>query len=179
MKASIILCGLPGTGKTEAGKSLASRLEVEFMDTDNHLELYYERLTGNSLKCRQIYQQVGDDAFRRLENDLLSSWGTVTNKVISIGGGTANTLENRMLLKEIGILVYLKNDRKVIFERVLRKGAPAYLDPDDLYGSFIKMAQKREPVLEAAADRIIHTGSMTPDEIAEKIIEVCEGNNGS
>ena len=171
MKPSIILCGLPGTGKTETGKRLAARLAAEYIDTDIHLEQFYERLTGNRLSCRELYRKIGEREFRELENQLFKSWEKIENKIVSIGGGTLNHQDNIRILKNMGRIVYLKNQRKVIFDRLLKKGLPAYLDPSNPLESFEKLADKREKIFESTADVVFDTGSLAPDEIAQQLVE--------
>lgn len=171
MKDNIILCGLPGTGKTETGKRLALMMGWEYIDTDSLLETYYKELTGLKVTCRELFREVGDNKFRELENQMLSSLGRIEKRVISVGGGTLNKGDNIKLLKELGHLVFLKNERTVIFDRLMNKGMPSYLDPENPFESFQKLADFREKIYESAADTIFNTGLMTPDEIAAKILE--------
>lgn len=171
MKKTLILCGLPGTGKTESGKRLAALLNFPYVDTDLYLEKFYEQLNGTYLSCREMYRQLGEKSFRDLENQLLKSMGEIDDSVVSIGGGTLENRENIPLLKTWGRIIYLKNRRGVIFDRLIKKGVPAYLDPDDPVGSFERLADKREKIFESAADFVFDTGSLTPDEVARHLME--------
>lgn len=171
MKQTIILCGLPGTGKSETGKRLAARLGAEYIDTDVYLEKFYKKLTGNGLTCRELYRIVGEKKFRELENQLFRSWEKIENSILSIGGGTLDHPDNIPILKQIGPIVYLKNHRRVIFERLIKKGLPSYLDAANPFESFEKLADKREKIYELTADIVFDTGSLTPDETARQLVE--------
>ena len=168
---NFILLGLPGTGKTEAGKHLAAYLKWQHIDTDYCVEKYYEATSGTLLTCREIHKKYGIKVFRELETTVINTLVDVKNNVISLGGGTVTIPENIKALKTLGNFIYLKNDRRVIFERLMTKGMPSYLDPLKPYESFSKIADEREPIYLACADIQIDTGSLSPAEIASKILE--------
>ena len=56
----IVLTGFRGTGKTEIGKILASRLNVPFFDTDDLVETS----TGRSIP--DIFHYNGEERFRSI-----------------------------------------------------------------------------------------------------------------
>ncbi len=179
MSDNIILCGLPGVGKTETAKRLASQLGWKHVETDACLEQYYQSTSGNKLTCREIYKQVGENSFRELENKMLSQLLELKKSVISIGGGTLNNTANVTILEALGKIVYLKGDLKIIFERLMQKGIPAYLDPLNLFESFQNIAQQRQPIYESVADLHVDIGTLSPTEIATKIINERRMNRGS
>ena len=172
MRDNIILCGLPGIGKTEAGKRLAAKIGWQYIDTDACLEKYYETLSGKFITCREIHHQFGEITFRQLENQMLSTLLDLKQSVIGIGGGTLNNQDNIRLLKALGEFVYLKNDTKFIFERLMQKGMPSYLDPQNPFESFEKIAHQRQLIYESVADLQVDTGTLSPNEIATKIIKL-------
>lgn len=173
MNGNIILCGMPGVGKTSAGRILASQMSWQFIDTDIALEVYYERMSGNALSCRQIYQTIGEMSFRLLENQILTQFLLYKDCIIAVGGGTLNHLDNIHLLKQIGKIIYLKNDCNVIYNRLLQSNAiPAYLDPENPYVSFKQLAQQREPIYESAADCIIDSENLSPSEVTVSLQEL-------
>jgi shikimate kinase len=172
MKNNLILCGLPGSGKTETSKHLASQLQWQYVDTDACVEKLYENSSGQFLSCREISKKFGENRFRQLEDQIVLTLLDLQKSVISLGGGTLNNPENVKLLKNVGDFVYLKNDRKIIFERLMQKGMPSYLDAQNPYQSFEEIALKRELIYESVADLEIYTEKFSPNEIAAKIIEL-------
>lgn len=169
---TIILCGLPGTGKSAAGKILSAKLGWQYIDTDLYLEKFYKGLTGDFLSCRDLYKKIGDAHFRDLENQMLSGMSKIEKSVISVGGGTLNDPRNIEILRKLGKIIYLKNDRKVIFERLMSKGMPAYLDPKNPFQSFEAMADTREKIYKSVADITYDTGKLSPEEIATELIKL-------
>ena len=77
----ILLCGFMGCGKTSVGQALAFRLKWDFLATDAMIE----KRQGCSIP--QIFQQQGEEAFRRMEEETARLLGKRKNTVISTGGG--------------------------------------------------------------------------------------------
>ena len=96
--AVIVLTGMPGAGKTTIGKILAKKLGKEFVDTD---ELIVQR---EKKTIPQIFDEVGEKGFRKIESDVVSDLGTVQNSIISTGGGAVLNPINVEILKENGVI---------------------------------------------------------------------------
>ena len=79
-KKNIIFTGLMGTGKTNIGKMLAQKLDREFIDTDDLIE---ER---HGLTIPEIFEQLGEPAFRMMEAEVAKELGQRKGLVISTGG---------------------------------------------------------------------------------------------
>jgi 3-dehydroquinate synthase len=170
---NIILCGLPGSGKTTVGQILAKNIKGSFIDIDHMIECEYAKCTGETLTSRQIFNQKGGPFFRKLESLTVVKLASkpLRNVVISLGGGALETAENINIIKNLGTLVYLKVDLKVLFERINRNGLPAYLDPKDPFASFETLAEKRISLFEQSADIHIVADLLTPEAIAREILK--------
>ena len=94
---NIILTGFMGTGKTTVGKLLSSKLEREFVDTDQLIE---ER---QDLKIPEIFAQFGEPAFRKMETDIAKELGERERLIISTGG--------RLMLDPVNVAALSKNGR--------------------------------------------------------------------
>ena len=77
---NIIFTGFMGTGKTTVGKMLAQKLGREFIDTDQLIE---ER---QGLTIPEIFEQLGEPAFRKMEAAVARELGHREGLVISTGG---------------------------------------------------------------------------------------------
>jgi len=77
---NIIFTGFMGTGKTTVGKLLAEKMGRQFIDTD---ELIEER---QGMSIPDIFDRLGEPAFRKMEADIARELGQKTGLVISTGG---------------------------------------------------------------------------------------------
>ena len=98
----IYIIGFMGSGKTTAGKKLASLLGWSFIDLDKRIEEY----AGKTIP--EIFSQSGEDYFRIIENQLLRNLKMCTKTVISTGGGTPCYIDNMDYMIETGLTIYLK-----------------------------------------------------------------------
>jgi shikimate kinase len=98
----VYIIGFMGSGKTTAGKKLASLLGWSFIDLDKRIEEY----AGKTIP--EIFSQSGEDYFRIIETQLLRNLKMCTKTVISTGGGTPCYIDNMDYMIETGLTIYLK-----------------------------------------------------------------------
>jgi shikimate kinase len=171
---NIIICGLPGCGKTITAALLAEKLQWSFRDTDLLIEERYQKEDA-SLTVRQIHQKVGNERFREFETEIIETLKDAERSVISIGGGMLINHHNARLLKEIGKFIYMKGNRQQIYERLIAlKGMPSYLDPKQPRLSFEHLADTREPIYTSVADVSIDITDLTPVQTIEKLIPLIQ-----
>jgi shikimate kinase len=108
----IFLIGLPGSGKSTLGVQLAQLLTFDFLDTDELI------VRTESMTINEIFQQYGEDHFRKIENATLKQLGTLSNTVISTGGGLPCFYDNMDLILSMGFSIYLNVAPEVIAERL-------------------------------------------------------------
>jgi shikimate dehydrogenase len=101
---NIALIGMPGCGKTSIGRKLAQAIDRPFVDLDKKIE------EAAGKKIPQIFAEEGEDAFRQLETSILREEGKGSGRVIATGGGVVTRTENRELLQQNSLIVYLKRD---------------------------------------------------------------------
>lgn len=115
---NVILIGFMGVGKTSLGKKIARNLDLEFIDTDEIIE----KQQGKTIA--QIFEEEGEEYFRRLEFDLIQSYkrektAKAKPKVISVGGGLP--VYNNLMkdLNQLGTTLYLQRPAKELFNRLV------------------------------------------------------------
>lgn len=115
-----------GSGKSTIGPLLAREIHYGFIDADSVIE------EKESLSIRDIFKTYGEKYFRALEERVLKEIVLQEgNVVVALGGGALTSEENRILVKNRGILVYLKSDANNILERVrARSSRPMLLSPN-------------------------------------------------
>ena len=100
-KQNIVLIGMPSSGKSKLGGVLASKLNREYIDTD---ELFVKRM---KMSIADYMSMFGEKNFRRIEKEIIQSLNNVTSAVISTGGGVVLDPENVTNLRYNGKIFFL------------------------------------------------------------------------
>jgi shikimate kinase len=157
---NIILCGMPGSGKSYFGALAAQQLNRIFIDTDELVMSAYFKLKHQQLTCREITLKEGEPFFRQLESKVLKELELVRHSIIALGGGTLCTPENIQVVKNLGRVIYLKVPPKTLLERLTsKKTLPSYLDQADIEGSFNALLKQRLPIFEQNCHHCVDVGS--------------------
>ena len=98
----IVLIGYMGAGKTTVGKDLAKALGVPFYDLDWYIE------TRMRKSVKQIFDERGEEGFRKIEHNMLHEVAEFENVVVSCGGGTPCFYDNMDYLNQQAETVYLQ-----------------------------------------------------------------------
>lgn len=165
MKKSIVLIGFMGAGKTTVGKLLAQKMNCEFLDTDECIEL----AEGRSIS--EIFAEDGEGAFRNMETALLHKLLLKeTPFVLSVGGGMPVREENRALLRSLGEVIYLKASKETIIARVAGDTSRPLLRGGALEEKVDSLMSSRASLYEDTAHFVAETDRKTPDVLAEELL---------
>jgi shikimate dehydrogenase len=156
-KRSIVLTGMPGSGKSTLGAALAARLGRPFLDTDDEIV----RRAG--MPITEIFKTRGETAFRALETEVIRAFSLRFGAVVATGGGAVLRRENVDALKQNGTLVFLDRPLAALLPTDDR---PLADDADKLK----KLYETRCPIYAAAADVTVPVCG-TPEETAGAILE--------
>lgn len=108
---NFILIGMPGSGKSTLGKTLADTLSYHFIDTDEVIMETYQK------SLMELIQEHHNSGFIQLEGQVLQS--IHTNHAIISTGGSAIYHEGAMqYLKQNGTVVYLYHGITDLIQRV-------------------------------------------------------------
>ena len=110
----IFLTGLPGSGKSSVGRTMADLLGWNFIDTD-------DLLAGQSgTPVGQALTELGEERFRQLESELLRTAADSEQTVIATGGGVVISDANREFMRERGLTIYLQVSVETAWQRIQR-----------------------------------------------------------
>ncbi len=136
----IVLIGMPACGKSCMGRALSGKLKMKLIDTDKLI------MKRKGKKLQELIDELGVDAFRRIEEEtLLSIEGD--NLIISTGGSAVYSEAGMKHLKSIGKVFYLYCSFETVNARlgdfskrgvVLREGQTLL----DLYNERIPLYKK-------------------------------------
>ena len=153
---NILLIGMPGCGKTTAGKALSEMTGRNFTDTD----ILCREISGRTPE--EIIRSDGEAAFRKIETRALSLCSKKSGGIIAVGGGAPIIEENRYLLQQNSVVIYLKRD----VTSLETKGRPLSQGS----GALEKLYEMRAPVYESLSDVCVETDDSSLV-TAKKILE--------
>ena len=108
----IFITGFMGAGKSYLGRVLAEQLGFSFVDLDELIE------TGSAMSIADIFQKLGEPAFRQIEAECLRSLANRNEIVVSTGGGTPCYFENMTWMNENGITIHLDASVSLLAQRL-------------------------------------------------------------
>lgn len=165
----IILIGFMGSGKSTVGYRLSYKLKRCFLDTDKMIE----RKEG--MRITEIFAAKGEGYFRERETACLEGlFRELGSRIISVGGGTPIKEENRVLLRRLGTVIYLKASANTLYERVKKDTSRPLLQCDDPKQRITELLSEREAVYESIADLVICVDGKEIQEVVQKIAEVVQ-----
>lgn len=135
---NLVIIGMPGSGKTSVGKLLAAELGMDFVDTDEEVE------AAAGLSIPDIFEQLGEEAFRKLEAEQTQKVCKENRLVIATGGGVVKDPLNYARLKQNGTIIFLQRDPRMLSI----KGRPLSKNREELMALY----RERIGLYEAFAD---------------------------
>jgi len=157
-----------GTGKTTIGRQLAKKLSFRFYDSDHEIE----QRTGVDIPL--IFEIEAEEGFRKREAQVIAELVLLENIVLSTGGGAVMNPENRQVLTDNGIIIYLRSTPEKLFMRTTDYKRRPLLQSDDRLEKIKKILGEREPVYLSMANEIIDTDVLSIKQIIQKILKLIE-----
>lgn len=162
---SIVLVGMPGSGKSSIGRRLAPKLDMDFIDADSEIVK-----AANGMTIPEIFAKHGEAEFRSLETRVIGRLLEERPAVIATGGGAFMNPDTRAAARKHGVSVWLKADIPVLMRRVKRKNDRPLLRGDDPEGVLKKLLSEREHIY-AEADIVITSRESPHETVVDEIID--------
>lgn len=159
---SLVLVGMPGSGKSAIGRRLATRLELPFLDADQEIE------TAAGKPIRDIFKDHGEAYFRDGERKVIARLLRAGPQVLATGGGAFMVAETQANIRRSGISIWLKAELPVLMRRVLKRNNRPLLERDP-EGVMRQLMATRYPVY-ATADLTVESRDLPHDSIVGEII---------
>lgn len=160
------LYGFMGVGKTVVGRALSEMTGMTYVDLDEEI---MER-TGKTIP--EIFDEGGEEAFREIERAITQEIATRDGQVIACGGGTILDSDNLSSLRHNSRLVLLTAEPEIILKRIEAEGdVRPLLNWEDKLQRIRSLLEARNSAYTQAAELIFNTSKMTPEQVAEKILE--------
>jgi shikimate kinase len=168
---TIGLIGYRGSGKSTVGRLLAERLGMRFVDVD-------AQIVGRAGKnIKQIFEELGEQAFRDLETEAVRELCTLHFAVVSFGGGAMDREVNRKLLIAAGLqLIYLRCEPTELLRRIQGDPLTAVTRPNltKFAGGIDEIEAvlaRREPIWRSLATAEVDVTAIAAAEVVERCVK--------
>jgi shikimate kinase len=159
---SIVLVGMPGSGKSAVGRRLAARLDLPFVDADEEIE----RAAGKPIT--DIFKDHGEPYFRDGERKVIARLLRSGPLVLATGGGAFMVAETQENIRRAGISIWLRAELALLMRRVLKRNTRPLLEKDP-EGVMRQLMETRYPVY-AKADITVESHDLPHDAIVGEIM---------
>jgi shikimate kinase len=162
-KANVFLIGPMGSGKTAVGRHLARLLRFTFHDSDADIEAR----TGVDIAF--IFEKEGEAGFRAREKEAILRLTDLESIVLATGGGAVIDADNRRILAERGVVVYLATSIDQQLERTRHARHRPLLNDTDPGQKLQELMQRRSVLYAEIADFTVSTDGRRVQLVAEEI----------
>jgi len=163
---NVFLIGFMGCGKSTIAGLLSKRLGVAQVEMDEMI------VQEQGMPITEIFEKYGEEHFRDIETDLVRRLQAQDGVVVSCGGGAVLREENRRMMKESGVIVWLTAEPATILERVKHSTNRPVLNGHMNVEYITELMERRRECYEAAADYCVATDGKSREEICEEILEL-------
>lgn len=161
---TIALVGLPGGGKSTAGRQLAKRIGFELIDSDAVIE----KRIGCSI--RSFFEREGEDRFRDIEESVIAELVERPGVVLATGGGAVLREANRRALHQHTTVVYLRSTPDELFRRLRHDTQRPLLQVADPLAKLKELYRVRDPLYRQTAHFVVETGRPSVASLVNMIV---------
>ncbi|MDO9711952.1 3-dehydroquinate synthase [Paracraurococcus lichenis] len=165
---SIVLVGMPGSGKSSIGRRLSVKLGLPFLDADTEIE------AAAGLPITEIFSRYGEPHFRDGERRVITRLLAGPPVVLATGGGAFADARTRAAIRASGaVSVWLRCRLPTLLKRVAgRDHRPMFLNADPAE-VLQRLMTARHP-LYAEADLVIQCTDESPETTTRRVQEALE-----
>ncbi len=169
---NIILIGMRGSGKSTIARKLSKKLGKPHIEVDSIIA----KEAGMTIP--EIVKTYGWEYFRNLETETTKQICTMTEVIISTGGGVVTRSENIVILKKSGKIFYLRAPIYTLLRRVGKDAnRPALTNKKSPEEEMKEIFKKRNVLYEQTATSIIDTDKKTANAIVNVILNLIQDPN--
>ena len=138
-------------------------LHYDFVDTDQALE------ARTGVTVSHIFEVEGAQGFRARESRLLAEISDTSRTVIATGGGIILAPANRKVMRNSGVVVYLRASLDLLWERLRGCQTRPLLNVADPKAAISELMTERDPLYTAEADYIVDVCAESAARMARQV----------
>ena len=162
---NIFLIGPMGAGKSAVGRQLARMLHLDFVDSDDEIELR----TGVDIPF--VFEKEGEEGFRKREANVIDDLSQRDGIVLATGGGAVVNPQNCKHLGARGFVIYLHTTVDQQLSRTRKGRGRPMLDSDNPRAVLEALMAEREPLYREIADLTVETDGRKVRAVANEILD--------
>ncbi|MBL8522552.1 MAG: shikimate kinase [Betaproteobacteria bacterium] len=163
-KRNLHLVGMPGAGKSTVGKVLARQLALTFIDAD------HEMVEHTGVSIATIFELEGEGGFRQRETQLITDLCKRDGLLLATGGGAVLREENRVALRQSGVVIYLHAGLDHLWQRTRHDSRRPLLQTENPRAALRSLLDVRDPLYRQTADLIVETGRQSVNKLVSEIM---------
>jgi shikimate kinase len=152
---NLILVGMMGSGKTTMGRALAKHLGKVFVDSDEEI------IKRTGVTVPHIFDVEGEAGFRQREAAAIRDLVGRDNMVLATGGGAVLEEQNRTMLQQNGIVIYLKASVHDLWQRTRHDRNRPLLQTKDPHAKLNELFRQRDPLYQQVSDIVVQSGKQS------------------
>ena len=164
LSCPLVLVGLMGAGKTSVGRRLADTLGVSFRDSDSEIE------AAAGMEISEIFSVHGEAYFRAGERRVIARLLEEETCVLATGGGVFAQQENRALIRDRAVSVWIDADLDTLWSRGKDRDTRPLLRAPDPRAVLAELLAQRRPAYAEADVRVESPAGITQDQMVRQIL---------
>lgn len=164
---NIVLIGYRGTGKSHVGRILSRQLNMPYIGMDAAIVL------KSGMPIAEIVDKFGWTEFRDRESAEAMELAGQDGIIIDTGGGIIERPVNIETLQKNACIFWLKASVETIVSRIQgNTERPALTSGKTFLEEVSEVLERRIPKYKSAAHYEIDTNAATPEQVADRIIDI-------
>jgi shikimate kinase len=152
------------SGKTKVGRKLSSRSGFPFVDVDDEI------VDREGMTIPEIFADQGEPYFRLAESEEVARIaGTEKEMVVATGGGAILDGQSRRLMRETGLVVWLKPSISALIAKGKTHNRPLLQGHADLATRFTDIWEARKHLYQEAAHLSVDMDGKSRSLVAEEV----------
>ena len=170
---NIFLIGPMGSGKSAVGRHLARLFQLTFHDSDADIEVK----TG--VDIAYIFEKEGEAGFRLRERESIERLTRLEGIVLATGGGAVISADNRRVLHDRGVVVYLETSVEQQLERTRHARHRPLLHGTDPQQTLSELMEHRAVLYREIAEITVSTNNRRANVVADEIHQQVRAAQGA